>query len=77
MANMSYCRFENTLGDLADCVEVMSEVNYGNKKSLNLNQYEIPAFHRLAEMCREYLELYETLSENESNYLPSTDDEDY
>ena len=25
MANMSYCRFENTLGDLRDCYDAMDE----------------------------------------------------
>jgi hypothetical protein len=25
MANMSYCRFENTLGDLRDCYDHMDE----------------------------------------------------
>ena len=25
MANMSYCRFENTLGDLRDCYEHMDD----------------------------------------------------
>lgn len=25
MSNMSYCRFENTLEDLADCVEAIDE----------------------------------------------------
>ena len=27
MANMSYCRFENTYGDLADCVNALDESN--------------------------------------------------
>ena len=28
MANMSYCRFENTLHDLADCVYALDGVVY-------------------------------------------------
>jgi hypothetical protein len=27
MANMSYCRFENTLGDLEDCFDHISDEN--------------------------------------------------
>ena len=28
MANMSYCRFKNTLHDLADCVDALEAVVY-------------------------------------------------
>jgi hypothetical protein len=39
MGNMSYCRFENTLGDLADCYhnmddEELSETEKNAKKEL-------------------------------------------
>lgn len=29
MANMSYCRFENTLSDLRDCMEILEGNNNG------------------------------------------------
>ena len=31
MSNMSYCKFENTLNDLRDCVETISEEQYSEK----------------------------------------------
>jgi len=35
MSNMSYCRFENTLGDLEDCYDSMDETDelQGREKS--------------------------------------------
>lgn len=83
MGNMSYCRFENTLGDLADCVEVMQEVDYGNKRSLQLNEYEIRAFHAMAKYCERYIDLYNSLVTDNTNILPCAeydnddDSEDY
>ena len=32
MANMSYCRFENTLGDLNDCVEALNNNNVSSDR---------------------------------------------
>lgn len=29
MANMSYCRFNNTVGDLQDCIETLQGYNSG------------------------------------------------
>jgi uncharacterized protein (UPF0335 family) len=44
MANMSYCRFENTLKDLQDCEEnLFSEVNKEG--------YENQARRRIIELC--------------------------
>lgn len=46
MANMSYCRFENTLRDLQDCYEHMTE---------SLSDDEARARQRLVEMCENIL----------------------
>lgn len=35
MANMSYCRFENTSKDLADCVTALEEQSNGNGERLS------------------------------------------
>jgi len=45
MANMSYCRFQNTLGDLQDCQEHMYDEN--------LSSEEEEARKELIEVCRE------------------------
>ena len=35
MANMSYCRFQNTLGDLRDCAEHLDDaLSYDEKRAL-------------------------------------------
>jgi hypothetical protein len=46
MANMSYCRFSNTLSDLRDCYEHMNEP---------LSDDEARARQRLVEMCENIL----------------------
>ena len=43
MANMSYCRFENTLRDLRDC--------YYNMDNDNLSKSEFYARKQMVEMC--------------------------
>ena len=43
MANMSYCRFENTLRDLRDC--------YNNMDSDDLSQSEFYARKQMIELC--------------------------
>ena len=43
MSNMSYCRFQNTLGDLRDCYENWDE---------DLSEEEAKAQSRLLELCQ-------------------------
>ena len=45
MSNMSYCRFENTVDDLADCYEHIND-------ELN-NKAEIRARERLISICKD------------------------
>lgn len=45
---MSYCRFQNTLGDLRDCQEAL---DYGEAE--NLSEEEEKAKDRLIEICSE------------------------
>lgn len=54
MANMSYCRFENTARDLADCVDAMQEVY--SKEELDLNEYEKNAYAHMKQLCKAFLE---------------------
>jgi L-asparaginase II len=44
MGNMSYCRFQNTLGDLRDCYEHMDSGN-------ELSPEEQKARERLIKLC--------------------------
>ena len=48
--NMSYCRFQNTVLDLADCMDALEEINYDLTK---LSADEEKAARRLIEICQE------------------------
>ena len=64
MANMSYCRFQNTSLDLKDCVEVLQE-ELDNLDGWDLKQREdeFVAAKRMVSLCKRYVELYEELVE--------------
>ena len=51
MANMSYCRFENTYRDLKDCHEAMDDVE-------NLSLDEKKYRERIIELCFEIADEY-------------------
>ena len=61
---MSYCRFENTARDLADCV---SAVNRGEINELN--EYEIEGLLDILSLCNDMLEnedyINETIEDDE------------
>ena len=57
MANMSYCRFENTFMDLEDC-----SINLNNVSSESEERYR----EKLVELCREIVEEYEFVKLNKS-----------
>ena len=61
---MSYCRFENTARDLADCV---SAVNRGEIDELN--EYEIQGLLNILSLCNDMLEnedyIHETIEDDE------------
>lgn len=73
MANMSYCQFRNTAGDLRDCVEAMEdmrltesgewvEINYDEEgeegKETTLSAEECGGLERLATYAARFLEIY-------------------
>lgn len=51
MANMSYCRFRNTLPDLQDCYDSMNDVD-------DMSEDEQTARRRLIKLCVEIAEEY-------------------
>ena len=53
MANMGYCRFQNTLGDLSDCERAMGE---GDDDELS--EEEERAKDRLIRLCYEIVKDY-------------------
>lgn len=56
MANMSYCRFENTYNDLKDCY-----LNIDNELSESEENYR----KKLIKLCKEIAEYCESESTNE------------
>ena len=56
MANMSYCRFENTANDLADCI---SAIERGEIE--DLNSYELNGLTRLLEMAEDIIQMEEEI----------------
>ena len=56
MANMSYCRFENTLRDLRDC--------YNNMNN-DLSKSEFYARKQMIEMCANIVNQHEDLLDEE------------
>jgi hypothetical protein len=59
MANMSYCHFENTIGDMEQLVEAME--NAKTLEDLDLGAYELRAFYRLRSVARNMLGEHERL----------------
>ena len=68
MSNMSYCRFENTTGDLQDCIEAIHD---WEEECKDLNSYEMRALKDLLEQAREIVELEDDILDiieyNENN----------
>jgi len=65
MSNMSYCRFQNTNGDLRDCINAIDDIvgdidTYGDSENLLSPEEEIAA-NNMEALCRRYLELREEL----------------
>jgi hypothetical protein len=57
MSNMSYCRFQNTAGDLEDCVDALKEIGELEELSDSERSYA----ERMKSICENYLEEYEYL----------------
>ena len=56
MANMSYCRFENTYSDLADCVGALEERD-------ELSERELIYADLMYDMCVDYIRAYNNIFE--------------
>lgn len=63
MANMSYCRFQNTQGDLRDCVDALGD---------ELSKDEARAARRMYKLCQDFIANVDEYGINEEN-----EDEDF
>lgn len=59
MANMSYCRFENTNHDLRDCVGAMEEAY--DMEELDLSKTELSAMKNMRWLCEKFIEEFDRL----------------
>ena len=64
---MSYCRFQNTNGDLRDCINAIDDIigdidTYGDSENLLSPDEELAAVG-MEELCRRYLDLREELKD--------------
>jgi hypothetical protein len=62
MANMSYCRFENTLHDLVDCVNALDGVVYDHEE---ISEREWRYAKMMKEWCERFIETIEDCEEEE------------
>lgn len=64
MANMSYCRFENTLHDLAECTKALDDVVYYHEE---ISESEWRCAKRMKEWCERFIATIEDCEEEEIN----------
>ena len=73
MANMSYCRFENTLSDMVDCAEALETMEikngeYGSEDRdgdwESVSEYEVRAIKQMLNVAREIVNALEELEED-------------
>jgi hypothetical protein len=62
MANMSYCRFQNTLSAFKDCYAELEEAEFGFNE-MNLSPDESQAMYQLANYARKFLDRFQELQE--------------
>lgn len=51
---MSYCRFENTLNCMGECIDALES---GNVDIENMSRYEMLSYHTIINTCEELSEL--------------------
>ena len=55
---MSYCRFENTANDLADCVSALMR-----NEAEDLNHYELNGLERILELANDIVDMEDYINE--------------
>lgn len=61
MSNMSYCRFENTTKDIADCINELDENNWDIESMIQKasSKYEAASMKRFVRLCKQVAEDFE------------------
>jgi len=54
MANMSYCRFENTVNDMHDCIDALEEADYDMEVlQEDASEYERGTMEEFIKLCKQ------------------------
>lgn len=69
MPNMSYCRFENTNNDIADCINALDENDWDIWKMIKgaSSKYEAVGMIRFVRLCKQVAEGFEDQDIDEEN----------
>ena len=67
MANMSYCRFHNTVMDMEDCFNAMHEA-VENGEPMELSDDEQRAFQRMYNLMEDMVVMMEEVTQMEENF---------
>lgn len=68
MSNMSYCRFQNTLTDLRDCLD--------NIENNDLSEAEHRARMKIIKLCFKIVDCFGTIEEAEEQLKDNNDDDE-
>ena len=66
MANMSYCRFQNTVMDMEDCFNAMAEA-LDMEEPMELSSDEQRAFQRMYNLMSDMINMMEEVTQMEEN----------
>ena len=67
---MSYCRFENTVADIKDCMAALDEHDYNLNELIKTasSRYEARAMKVFVGLCKEIAANFEEEEEDEENF---------
>ena len=65
MPNMSYCRFENTVKDMQDC---LNAIEYGEVSADELSQYEANALRDFVSLAKEIVNFEDQINDILTEY---------
>ena len=65
MANMSYCRFENTYSDLIDCANALEDIALDNE---SISRIEWRYAKRLRGLCERFVDAFDEIDESKIEF---------
>lgn len=63
--NMSYCKFENTLADMRDCLDTLETGGSVKRITEEMSEEELASFKRMNKVAQQIVVAYENLRMNE------------